>query len=117
MLTRIMKWTSLIALTGALFFWRPAGGYAILLQFVICASAGLVALQAAQSGRHFWAVAFAGIAVLFNPLVVVSLSSGIFPWINVLCLAMFLASLKFLEASPKLSMPSITYPGPPNQSL
>jgi hypothetical protein len=30
-----MKWTSLIALLGALFFWSPAGGYAIMLQFVV----------------------------------------------------------------------------------
>lgn len=108
MLTTIMKWCSLIALIGALFFWHPAGGFAILLQFVICASASLVALQAVQSERHFWTVGFAGLAVLFNPVVVVSFSPGIFPWINVLCFAMFLASLKFLKARPKLSMPSIT---------
>lgn len=117
MLTTTMKWSSLIALIGALFFWRPAGAYAILLQFVICVSASLVALQAVQSGQHFWTVGFAGLAVLFNPVIVVSLSPGIFPWINVFCLAMFLASLKVLKARPKLSMPSVTYPGPPNQSL
>lgn len=117
MLTTIMKWSSLIALTGAMFFWRPGGGYAILLQFMICASASLVAIQAGQSRRHLWTIAFAGLAVLFNPLMVISLSPGIFAWINVLCFAMFLASLKALKAAPRLSMPSVTYPGPPNQAL
>lgn len=117
MLTTIMKWASLIALIGAMFFWRPGGGYAIVLQFVMCAGSSLVAIQAEQSQRHFWALAFAGLAVLFNPLLVISLSPGIFFWINALSFAMFLASLKALKATPRLSMPSVTYPGPPNQSL
>jgi hypothetical protein len=116
-LTRIMKWISIIALIGAVFFWRPAGGYAIVLQFVICLSAILVAFQAVRSGKQLWAIAFAGLAVLFNPVVTVSVSRSVFLGINVLCLTMFLASLKFLKTAPKLSMPSITYPGPRSQSL
>lgn len=117
MLTRIMKWTSLVALLGALFFWRPVGGYAIMLQFVICISAILVAFQAAQSGKQFWTIAFAGVAVLFNPVITVPFSQRVFLWTNVLCFTMFLASLKFLKTAPKLSIPSITNPGPRNQSL
>jgi hypothetical protein len=116
-LTRIMKWTSIIALIGALFFWRPAGGYAIMLQFVICISAILVAFQAARSGKQLWAVAFAGLAMLFNPVVTVPVSRSVFLWISVLCFTMFLASLKYLNTAAKLSIPSITYPGPRNQSL
>ncbi len=112
-----MKWTSIVALMGAVFFWRPAGGYAILLQFVICISAILVALQAARSGKQLWATAFAGLAVLFNPVVTVPVSQSVFLWINVLCFAMFLASLKFVTTAPKLSIPSITYPGPRSESL
>jgi hypothetical protein len=112
-----MKWTSLVALIGAVFFWRPAGGYAILLQFVICISAILVALQAARSGKQLWAIVFAGFVVLFNPVVTVPLSQSVFPWVNGLCFTMFLASLKFLKTAPRLSVPSITYPGPRNQSL
>lgn len=117
MLTTIMKWTSLAALTGALFFWYPAGGYAIMLQFVICLSAILVVLQAARSGKQLWAIAFAGLALLFNPVVTVPVSQSVFLWINILCFTMFLASLKVLKTAPKLSMPSITYPGPRSQSL
>jgi hypothetical protein len=116
-LTRIMKWTSLIALLGALFFWRPAGGYAIMLQFVVCISASLVAVQAARSGKQLWAIAFAGLAVLFNPVVTVPISRSVFLGISALCFTMFLASLKFLKTAPKLSVPSITYPGSRSQSL
>jgi hypothetical protein len=116
-LTTIMKWTSLIALTGALFFWRPAGGYAIMLQFVICLSAILVSLQAARSGKQLWVIAFAGLAMLFNPVVTIPISQSVFLWINVLCLTMFLASLRFLKTAPRRSIPSITYPGPRSQSL
>jgi hypothetical protein len=116
-LTKIMKWTSLIALTGALFFWRPAGGYAVMLQFVICLGASLVALQAARSGKQLWVIAFVGLAMLFNPVVTIPISRSVFLWINVVCLTMFLASLKFLNTAPRLSIPSITYPGPRSQSL
>ena len=116
-MTRIMKWTSLVVLSGALFLWHPAGGYAVMLQFVLCASATLVAVQAARSNKYLWTIAFAGIAVLFNPLVSISVSRGVFPWINVLCFTLFLASLRFLKTAPRLSVPSITYPGPRSQSL
>jgi hypothetical protein len=112
-----MKWTSLVALIGALGFWRPAGGYAIMLQFVICLSAILVAFQAARSGKQLWATAFAGLALLFNPVVTVPISQSVFLWINVLCFTMFLASVKFVKTVPKLSIPSITDPGPRSQSL
>jgi uncharacterized protein DUF6804 len=78
-LTTIMKWTSIIALTGALFFWRPGGGYAVMLQFVICLSASLVALQAARSGKQLWVIAFAGLAMLFNPVVTIPISQSRFP--------------------------------------
>jgi hypothetical protein len=112
-----MKWTSLVALIGSLLFWRPAGGYAIMLQFVICLSAILVAFQAARSGKQLWAIAFAALAVLFNPVVTVPVSKSVFLWINIVCFSMFLVSLKVLKTAPKLSMPSITYPGPRGRSL
>jgi hypothetical protein len=117
MLTKIVKWTSLFALMGALFFWSPAGSYAVLLQFVICGSASLVALEAARSGKHLWTSAFAGLAVLFNPLVVFTFSHSVFPWVSALGCSMFLASLIFLKTVPKLAIQSITYPEPRSQSL
>jgi hypothetical protein len=117
MLTKIMKWTSLFALLGATFFLSPRSNYAVPLQFIICGSASLVALEAVKSGQHVWTAAFAGLAVLFNPLVAVTFFHSVFPWVTALCCSMFLASLIFLKAAPRLSIVSITYPGPRSQSL
>jgi len=112
-----MKWTSLIALIGALFFWRPAGGYAIMLQFVVCLSAILVAVQAARLRKQLWASAFAVLALLFNPVVAVPVPRSVFLGISVICFTMFLASVRFLKTAPRLSVQSITYQGPRSQSL
>jgi uncharacterized protein DUF6804 len=114
MLTRIMKWTSLFTLIGALFFWSPASNYALLLQFVICGSASLVALDAAKSSKHLWMAAFAGLAVVFNPLVAVPFSHSVFPWVIAFGCSMFLASLALLKTVPRLSTLSITGPRSPS---
>jgi uncharacterized protein DUF6804 len=116
-LTKIMKWTSLFVLLGAAFFWSPGGNYGLLLQFVVCGGAGLVTLEAAKSGKHLWTAAFAALAVLFNPLGAVTFFHAVFPWVAALCCSLFLAALFYLKAAPRLSMVSITYPGPRSQSL
>jgi hypothetical protein len=117
MLTKIMKWVSILALIGAMFFWTPASNYAVLLQFVICGSAVLVAIEAARSGKHLWACAFGGVALLFNPLLIFTFFHSALPWVSVLCSSMFLASLVFLKTVPTPSILSIAYPGQRSQSL
>ncbi len=117
MLTKIMKWISLFALVGALFFWSPANNYAVFLQFVVCGSASLVAIEAAKSGKHLWTVAFAGLAVLFNPLLTITFSHSAFPWLAAFCCSMFLAALIFVKTAPRLSIASITYPEPRSKSF
>ncbi len=117
MLTKIMKWASVFALIGAMFFWTPASNYAVLLQFVICGSAILVAIEAARSGKHLWAYAFGGVALLFNPLLTFTFFHYVFPWATVVCSSMFLASLVLLKTVPRPSILSITNHGPRNQSL
>jgi uncharacterized protein DUF6804 len=117
MLAKIIKWTSFSALLGATLFWSPSGNYGLLLRFVVCGSAGLVALEAAKCGKHLWTAAFAGLAVLFSPLVAVTFSRAVFPWVAALCCSMFLAALFYLKAAPRLSVVSITYPAPRSQSL
>ena len=117
MVTKIMKWISLFALIGATVFWAPRSNYAVILQFLICGSASLVAIEAVKSGKQWWTAAFAGVAVLFNPLVTVTLSHSVFPWVAAFCCSMFLAALVFLKAAPRLSIASITYAGPRSESL
>jgi uncharacterized protein DUF6804 len=116
-LTKIVKWKSLFALLGATFFWSPITNDGLLLQFVVCCSSSLATLEAAKSGKHLWTAAFAGLAVLFSPLVAVTFSHSLFPWVIVLCCSIFLAALFYLKAAPRLSVVSITYPGPRSLSL
>jgi uncharacterized protein DUF6804 len=109
MLTKFMRWISLFTLIGTAVFWSPGSSNAVILQFVICGSASLVAIDAARCGKHLWTAAFAGLAVLFNPLVRVTFSHSVFPWVTVFCWSIFLAALVFLKTAPRLSLASIAY--------
>jgi hypothetical protein len=94
-----MKWISIAALLlGVL--WRASLSDQLLLQFVVCAGAILVALQAAHAAEYFWAVGFSSVAVLYNPIVPVSLSGSMFLWLNLVCLTAFAVSLAVLRARP-----------------
>jgi hypothetical protein len=115
-LTNIMKWIAIVALFLAV-LWRSSADYRTILQFVVCAGATFVVLQAARSGKYLWAAAFSGIAVLFNPIVPVELSRGMFLWLDLTCLAMFLVSLASLKTRTRLSVVSITDPTPQSESL
>jgi hypothetical protein len=117
MFTKIMKWASLFLLLGAIILGPPRNNYGMLVQFVVCGSASLVALEAAKSGKYLWTAAFAAVAVLFNPVVPVTFSHSIFLWVAAFCCSMFVASLVFLKTAPRLSLVSITYPGPRSESL
>ena len=116
MFTNIMKWVSIIALFLAV-LWRSAADYRTILQFVVCAGATFVVLQAARSGKYFWAAAFSGIAALFNPIVPVELSRRMFLWLDFTCLAMYLVSLALLKTRTRLSIASINDPTPQSESL
>lgn len=60
MLTNTMKWVALIAPLAAILSWTSARSFAFVLQFTICGSLSLVALQAFESGKRFWTIALAG---------------------------------------------------------
>lgn len=118
MFTKLMKWLSIATLLLAM-FWRFSVGYQILLQFLVCASAVMVMLQAAVARKYFWALVFVAVAVLFNPVLPVALSGKAFPLVNLSCLAMFAVSLGVLKTQrkPRLSIPSITDRTPGSESL
>ena len=115
MLTKIMKWISVVALVLAVFFWHSSPGFTVSVQFIVCAAAGLVFVQAMGEHKRLWAAAFFAIAVLFNPIAPVALSRGIFLILDAVCLAMFLVSLALFKTSPRLAMASITDPDPRNR--
>lgn len=107
MLTKIMKWVSVAVLLMAVFV-RSSHGIQLALELVVCVAGLLVVTQAVRRGKYFWAAGFSAIAVLFNPVVPVELSTRLFFWLDLACLGAFLASLAALKARPVLSIPSIT---------
>ena len=117
MLTEIMKWVSVVVLMVAVFWWHSSLNVRVLVQFIVCAGAGLVFVQAMRASKRLWAAGFFGIALLFNPVVPVALPRGVFLWLDVVCLTMFLFSVALLQTGPRLSMVSITDSGRRNQSL
>ncbi len=115
MLTKIMKWVSIAALLGAL-LW-PSASYRILLEFVVCASAILVLLQAWGRGKYLWGTGFIAIAGLFNPIAPAVLPRQMLVWLDLVCLAMFVLSLAALRTGPRLSMPPIINRTPRSESV
>ena len=116
MLTKTMKWVSVVALLLAL-VGRPSAGYQTVLEFVVCLSGLLVLAQAVRTGRYIWAVGFMAIAVLFNPIVPVTLSRKTFLWLDSVCVVTFLVSLALWKRRPMLSIPPITNRTPGSESL
>jgi hypothetical protein len=116
-LTKIMKLVSIAALVLAAFFWRSSANFQTVVQFLVCGAAALVVIQAARSGKYLWAVVFCVVAVLFNPLAPLTLPGSMFLWVDLLCLSMFLAATAYLRTSPRLSVESVTNPGPRSESL
>jgi uncharacterized membrane protein YccC len=107
MFTKMMKWLSIVVLLPAV-FWQPSAGYQLGLQFVVCAGATLVALQAVRSEKYIWAIGFVGIAMLFNPFQPLVFSRAVFLSLGWVSVATFLVSLATLKAKPGLALPSIT---------
>ena len=107
MLTKMMKWLSIAVLIPAV-FWQPSPGYELILQFVVCAGASAVVVQAFRSERQIWAVGFVGIAMLFNPFQPLGVTRPTFLFFGWASMVMFLASLAILKARPGLATSSIT---------
>jgi len=106
MLTKIMKWASIAGLFLAV-LWRPSENFQLLLEFVVCAGAILVALDAVRAEEYVWATGFVAIALLFNPVAPVVLSRDMFFWLGGASVATFLASLVVLRPKPRLSLESL----------
>jgi hypothetical protein len=98
-------------------FWVASPGVKVLLDILICVGAVMVATQAATRPKYLWAVGFAAIAVLFNPVVPVVLSRNVFLALDLACVLAFLLSLAALRRQPMLSIPSITNRTPGSESL
>ncbi|HEX5411708.1 MAG TPA: DUF6804 family protein [Terriglobia bacterium] len=105
MTTVSMKLASAISLLAAA-MWTLPPGLELLIDVLVSVGALAVATQAAASSRKFWAAGFVAIAVLFNPLVPVVLPRGVFFWLDLVCVVVFMVSLETLKGLPGLSFSS-----------
>jgi hypothetical protein len=116
MLTRIMTWIAILGLLAALLL-RPASGYQLALQFLVCGAAILVVLQSLDRGKAWLAVGFIVVAALFNPVVTPGMPRAMFLAVDTACLGMFLLSAYLSKPQPRLSIASITDRTPGSESL
>jgi hypothetical protein len=107
MITKIAKWISVAGLLLAA-LWRPSENYQLLLQFVVCASALLVAWGAYSSAKYLWGIGFAAIAIIFNPIQPLAPSREMFLWLDLLSMATFLVSLVLSRPPSRFSTSSMT---------
>lgn len=107
MFTKIMTWVSVAVLLAAV-FGRFSANFQLVLEVVVCVTGLLVVTQALRTGKYWWAAGFTAIAVLFNPVAPVELSTRLFFLLDLSCLVAFLVSLAVLKARPVLSILSIT---------
>jgi len=125
MLTTIMKWVSIAVLLFGLLGNLPVGsqewsvrngGYLELFNMLVCLSALLVVAEGFRGRKYFWALGFVAIAVLFNPIVPVTLPRKMFLGLDSVCILTFLVSLALSKRQPMLTVPSRTNDRPRNKS-
>jgi hypothetical protein len=117
MYVKIMICVSMTALAVALFMTSNAS-YRVLLQFLVCASAALIVLQAVRAeAQYLWAGAFCIVAVLFNPILPIALPIRAFFLVDLTCMALFLVYYSAYKATPRPSMVSVTDRSPGSGGL
>jgi hypothetical protein len=104
---RSEPWAAITLLVLLMTFRRPSLDYETLLQFVVCAAACAVALQTGKEGRYSLAAAFAGIAVVFNPVVPLMLSPVVFLWVGLASVLMFVHALDLVGPAVRMPVASI----------
>src|SRR5689334_3654676 len=82
--------------------WSVGDGvYMELLALAVFLAALLLVAQTALSGKYFWAVSFAAIAVLFNPVDPLTLSRTTFLVLDAVCIWFFILSLTLSWREPR----------------
>jgi hypothetical protein len=116
MITKALKWTAIVALTGGL-LWRSSEVYSTLLQFVVSVVATVVLVQAAAMRRYVWMSLFLLAVSLFNPVLPLVLSRSIYGLVSLLTALLFFFSVELLQPKRRLTIASITSRGPGSESL
>ena len=116
MITKVMKWFSVAALAIAALLPSEVSAQRVLL-FVVFAGSLAVIAQAVRAEKYYWSAAFAGIAVLFNPVTPNLLSTSWFVWLDLASIFAFALSAFRLRGGPIFSVQSITEHAPGRESL
>lgn len=118
MLTRMMKYVSIVTLILSAAIWNYAPPFERILGFVIALGAVLVGVQAARAKKYRWMIGFCGVAVVFNPFLPTGAFAGGLAFAAVAAsVGLFSSSLYLLKTQPLMSAPSITDRNPGSQSL
>jgi hypothetical protein len=80
----------------------------ILLQFLVCGGAIFVMMEALRGRQYVWAAALALVALYFNPIVPFELSRMASLSLQLACATAFLASVRYVKPTPKMSLAAIT---------
>jgi hypothetical protein len=107
MFVRTEPWVAITMLALLMAFRNPSLDYETLLQVVVSAAACGVAWQMGKEGKYVLAAAFAAIAVLFNPLVPLTLSPEVFPWVGLTSVVMFVHALDLVKPTERMPLASI----------
>lgn len=101
-----LTWVPQIVASALLLFWMIPGlphGSPALLRIVCTAVFGYLAYRAYNEQKKNWMWAFGLVALIYNPLIPVSLSKDIRPFINGLAIVIALWSFKvFGEGKDKI---------------
>jgi hypothetical protein len=115
--TKLSKWFAIAALVALIILWRSSDSRTLLAGFAVCAGAVITMIETIRARSYVWMTVFLGITLLFNPLVVVTLSKPVYLASYLLCLTAFLLSLRMTAPAPRPSIASITDRTPGSESL
>jgi Family of unknown function (DUF6804) len=78
-------------------------GYLEVLVLAVWATALIRVAQTILAHKYFWAVGFVSIAVMFNPIVLLTISRSTFLVLDSICISAFVLSLAVLRTGVKRS--------------
>jgi len=114
-LTVLMKWISAGA-CAALLVSQTLPNFGFALALIVFGGASAVVFQAVRAGKYPWAAVFVLVALAFNPLVPVALSSRMTLVLYGTSTVLFIFSMR-LRTVPRMTISSITEMTPPRRSL
>lgn len=114
--TMILKCTAILTLVLATAL-NPTQNLQLLLGIVVFTAGIAVAAQAMRAKKYVWATVFAGMALFFNPILVIQSAYSRHIAFNIACVAAFALSLFLLENLPRKTVTSIIHQNSDSESL